>query len=173
MKPFSAELAILYICVNYVVGTGKRYAVKVREATSEAIRASYHQEAALWNTLTSGAVSLVKPAVSSPHKPMNRGTEETTTELPSNSIEADGNNHFADRLPQWVAPPGAANCLGSTELYQHFLVSILEQTGDVGHSAEKESGARYDRSDSTNDGIPIQLAATKLLVLNGSNAKKF
>ena len=141
----------------------------VREATAETLRESYQREAALWTTLTSGAVSLVQPPVPSPRKP--KGDERATAGDMDTNRGAQRNAETV--LPPWVQGPGATGHSGrrKSEFYKTFLASILEQTGGAVVSRDKNEVSNILLTGV--EDVPIELAATKLMVLNGANAKKF
>jgi hypothetical protein len=170
---------------------------QVRRATASSVREGYRREAALWSTLTSGAVLLLPPHVPRPSPSASparaRGGENSSGNSNSNSnssgngngngnidSSADNDNECASDgdgaegaapalTPHWAADlseaggGGGSSGGGGGDFYGPFLASILEQT------RTRSSGA----ADVLLGAVPIELAAAKLLLLNGSNAKKF
>ena len=144
---------------NSYLATGNRYASAVQDSTAKTLRKAYSSEASLYAKMTSGAISLVQPPVPSPNKP-DAGAMGSPSKLNANPSTSESKEKFDLITPHWLEPPDSPFRDDST-FYATFLNSIVNQTGGCEGNEIGECK------------IPIELAATKLMILNGTNAKKF
>ena len=99
---------------------------------------------------------MVQPAVPSPIRPKRSMSTE------SNESAKDGASAINPK-PNWIIPPREANRSEKNHdnYYKAYLDSIIRQTSTDSDDAESHTE------------VPIELAATKLLILNGSTTKRF
>lgn len=141
---------------NSYLSTGNKYASRVQEATAKTTRKAYSSEASLYNKMTSGTISLVQPPVPSPAKPFPASPTSKPGE--NTAIRDEARRKLVN--PHWIEAPDVP-FRDDSAFYATFLESIVSQTGGCEGTVTVDSK------------IPIELAATKLMVLNGTNAKKF